>query len=231
VTAPVVPVTADQEARAIAGHVAGLSADGRALAVLDAGCGRGRPVGLDGVSRRVTGLDIDAAVLRERMERPGDLDEAVVGDVRNVDFGDRRFDVVYCGFVLEHVPHAHAALTNLLRALAPDGLMIIRTVDRDSALGFVRSLATRRTAGAPGGHGGRSEPVLGLPGLSAFCAREGLEIVDVLATRRPGSGSGPGDRAASLGLRLVDLLTVGRRTSRHDVVTLVIRRRPSSTNA
>jgi SAM-dependent methyltransferase len=224
VSASVVPVTADQEARAIAGHVAGLSADGRVLAVLDAGCGRGRPVGLEGVSCRVTGLDVDAAALRERMERPGDLDEAVVGDVRNVDFGDRRFDVVHCGFVLEHVPHAHAALTNLLRALAPDGLMIIRTVDRDSAFGVVRRLAAR-------GRGGPYDPVLGLSGLSGFCAREGLEIVDVLPTRRPGTRSGPGNLVLSIGLRLVDLLTAGRRTSRHDVVTLVIRRRPSSTKA
>jgi hypothetical protein len=53
--------------------------------------------------------------LRIRRDETKDLDEAIVGDLRTADFGQRTFDVIFNSYVLEHVPGAQQVLENFNR--------------------------------------------------------------------------------------------------------------------
>ena len=95
--------------------------------VLDVGTADGHPVvtGLKARGCRVWGIEIDedaaaiAAPLCEQM---------VVGNVEQLDlkeaFGDRRFDVVLCLDVLEHLVEPLAALRRLAGLLTPAGILV-----------------------------------------------------------------------------------------------------------
>ena len=92
-----------------------------AVRVLEAGCGQKWTLKPDGLVLHITGVDMDAEAMRIRQEKQGDLEEAIVGDIRNVDLPAGAFDVVYCSFVLEHVEGAEAVLDSLLAAVRPGG--------------------------------------------------------------------------------------------------------------
>ena len=95
--------------------------------VLDVGTADGHPVveGLTARGCRVWGVEIDeeaaaaAAPLCESM---------VVGNVEQLDlaaeFGDRRFDVVLCLDVLEHLVEPLGTLRKLTQLLAPGGIVV-----------------------------------------------------------------------------------------------------------
>ncbi len=52
-------------------------------------------------------------------------DQAVVGSILSLPFGDCSFDTVFCSQVLEHLPEPLTALKELTRALKPDGVLIL----------------------------------------------------------------------------------------------------------
>ena len=95
--------------------------------VLDVGTADGHPVvaGLRARGCRVWGIEIDpdaaaaAALLCEQM---------VVGNVETLDleatFGDKRFDVLLCLDVLEHLVEPLDALKRLTRLLTPTGIVV-----------------------------------------------------------------------------------------------------------
>jgi SAM-dependent methyltransferase len=59
---------------------------------------------------------------------------AVQADVTALPFPDRRFDLVLCSHVLEHVPADRAAMGELFRVLRPGGTAIVQTpVNYDQA--------------------------------------------------------------------------------------------------
>jgi SAM-dependent methyltransferase len=106
------------------------AASGRS--VLDAGCGTGNGSRLlaDGGAREVIGVDLSRAVLE--MARPG-MPESVrlqTGDLRNLGFEDDRFDLVVCFEVIEYVEDPHAVLAELIRVLAPGGLLLVSSPNR-----------------------------------------------------------------------------------------------------
>jgi 2-polyprenyl-3-methyl-5-hydroxy-6-metoxy-1,4-benzoquinol methylase len=105
--------------------------------ILEAGCGRRWNLDLAGVDFHVTGIDLSAESMRTRLEEAGDLDEAIVGDLRAVSLTPRSYDVVFSSFVLEHVEGAEAVLDRLVPAIRPGGLLLLRIPDRDSVYGFV----------------------------------------------------------------------------------------------
>lgn len=81
--------------------------------VLDAGCGRGE------LAERLAaeGIDVVAVDQSERMvelTRARGVD-ARVGDVQELPFADREFDVAVASFMLYHVPDVHRALGELAR--------------------------------------------------------------------------------------------------------------------
>ena len=100
--------------------------------VLDAGCGTGYGSQLlaAGGAREVIGLDIAHAVLE--MVAPG-MPESVrlqAGDLRKLDFENDMFELVVCFEVIEHFEDPFTVLDELVRVLAPGGLLLVSSPNR-----------------------------------------------------------------------------------------------------
>jgi SAM-dependent methyltransferase len=97
---------------------------GRPLHVLDVGCGR-RPVlaGRIDPTDEYCGCDIAEPVEPLPCFERVNLNEESVADA----FAGRRFDVVFCGEVIEHVFSPDALLDDLRELLAPGGLLVLST--------------------------------------------------------------------------------------------------------
>jgi ubiquinone/menaquinone biosynthesis C-methylase UbiE len=125
-------------------------------AFLDAGCGDGRY--LEALAAelppRRAGVDISERILETARARvDADLRQA---SLEALPFADGEFDLVLSTQVIEHVPHADAAIRELARVLRPGGTLVIST-DNDRnyvsrTLNAPRTLATRalRLRGARG---------------------------------------------------------------------------------
>ncbi len=105
----------------------------RGRRVLEVGCGRG--VALPALAElcqpsRLTGLDIDAALLAEanrRLNARGVIAELCCGDVRQMPFPDGSFDVVVDFGTCYHVSRPEAALREIARVLADGGQLVCET--------------------------------------------------------------------------------------------------------
>jgi SAM-dependent methyltransferase len=164
-----------------------IRAQGQSLTILEAGCGRRWPFNLSDLDIHLTGIDLDQDALALR----GDLDNAILGDIRSAHFAPGSFDVIYCSYVLEHVPNARAALENFARWIKPGGLILIRVPDRNSVHGFCtrmtphwvhvwvkRYVFGNRKSGLPGygPYPTYHEPIIGRAGILAFARRHGLAL-------------------------------------------------------
>lgn len=229
-------VSLQEENEIVTGLVSAGAARSSPLEILEAGCGRTWSLSLPGVSYRLTGVDLDAHALEARQTLARDLDEAIVGDVRLVSLGSRRFDVVFCAYVLEHVEGAQAALENFARWLKPGGLLILRVPDRDSAFGFVarstpfwfhvavwRYVYGSREAGKPGHapYPAHYDPILGSEELQEFCRTRGLAIRRMLAHSGL-EGTGTLRQLSVAFLRVLGALSWGALPARHNNLTFVI---------
>src|SRR5215218_3997559 len=101
--------------------------------VLDAGCGLGygSAVLSDAGAASVVGVDVAEGVVEVARERVPDGVELHVGDVAALDFADGEFDVVVCFEVIEHVEAPDAVLAELHRVLAPGGVLLVSSPNRD----------------------------------------------------------------------------------------------------
>jgi SAM-dependent methyltransferase len=127
-----------------------------------------------------------------RLEREGDLDEWIVGDLRTVELPAGAFDTAYCSYLLEHVSGAQRVLDRLIATLRPGGRLIVRVPDGDSVYGWAAKHAPIRIqvaykrwiegfpdAGKPG-HAPYPvvyDPVVSLRGLRRFADSRGLRVV------------------------------------------------------
>ncbi len=105
--------------------------------ILDVGCGSGRHTGEASRMRDVVaiGSDIcfsDVVKAKERLRYIQELGEngcgffaAVVADIRHLPFRDGFFDFVICSEVLEHIPDHEAAISEILRVLAPGKDLVV----------------------------------------------------------------------------------------------------------
>lgn len=102
--------------------------------VLDAGCGTGRH--LREMIRRpdikIVGLDKNdhqlheaRASLQEIPDAQSDNGLVMKADIRKLPFAAASFDCVICSEVLEHIPEQQEALTELVRVLRPQGIIVI----------------------------------------------------------------------------------------------------------
>ncbi len=97
------------------------------LNLLDAGCGTGRRLrGTRAVF--AVGLEPNAAMIAAGKAKNRDTDhvEIVTGDVRNMPFASRTFDVVWCRLVLGHLAVIDQSYRELAR-VAQDGAKLIVT--------------------------------------------------------------------------------------------------------
>lgn len=218
-------------------HVRALSGP---LTILEAGCGRRWALELEGVDYRLVGVDINAASMKLRQSVVGDLDEAIVGDLRTVPLEAGRYDVVFCSFVLEHVEDAELVLSRLVSALKPAGLLLLRIPDRDAVYGWLarhtphrshvwykRVIRGSKHAGSPG-HGPFPvvyDSIVSWRELQEYCAEHGLTIVDAMSTNGHLAFFPRGVRQLiNLGFHAIATTSRGRLTADHANLALVIRR-------
>lgn len=101
--------------------------------VLEVGCGRGvalAPLAELCLPRRLVGLDIDVellAIARTRLAGRGVHAELVHGDVRDLPFDDRSFDLVVDFGTCYHVGDAALALAEIARVLDHGGRFVHET--------------------------------------------------------------------------------------------------------
>ncbi|MDS1269777.1 class I SAM-dependent methyltransferase [Lipingzhangella sp. LS1_29] len=212
------------------------------LRILEAGCGRRWSLGevhVPGMRPHVTGVDTNAESLRMRLEEHGDLDEAIVGDLRSVELPTESYDVVFCSWVLEHVSGAEQVLDRLVSTLRPGGYLLLRIPDRDSVYGFAtrctpfplhvaykRYVRRRPNAGRPG-YGPFPtvyDRVVSHRGMLDYCARAGLEVTAQYSSNFHLLFFGRYARLVDLALRGVAVASLGRLTAEHNNLAFVLRK-------
>ncbi|MDQ3742310.1 MAG: class I SAM-dependent methyltransferase [Actinomycetota bacterium] len=101
--------------------------------VLDAGCGTayGTRMLAEAGAAKVTGVDRAASVLEAARPACPDSVELVPADLRELPFADRSFDLVVCFEVIEHLEEPEAAIAELERVVASDGVLLISSPNRD----------------------------------------------------------------------------------------------------
>ena len=216
--------------------------DDRSITILEAGCGQKWGIDLADVPYTLTGIDIDSAALAFRQHDIGDLDTAILGDLRTVELEDNAYDIIYCSYVLEHVDGAADVLRNFARWARPGGLVLIKIPDRDSAFGFItritpfwlhvaykRYVQGYRDAGKPGHVPFPTyyDPVISRRGMHAFCQQHGLAI---RAEYGMGGFLPSLARAYRLPVRLVlwilQVLSRGKLATKHNDLIFVIEKIP-----
>ena len=226
-----------EETGILAEHVRRKASPHRPLNILEAGCGNSWDLDLAGVPYVLTGVDVDEAGLHLRMTEQGDLDEAIVGDLRTVVLEENRYDVIYNSFVLEHIEEAERALDNFLRWVKPGGLILLRLPDRHSVYGFltrvtpfwVHVLYKRHVEGNPSaGQPGFGpfptvhDRIVSRRGIHAWCARHGLTIRAEYGSNDFFNAIGPFALPAKIMLKGLHLLSLGRLAADHTNLTYVI---------
>ncbi|MGH2864499.1 MAG: class I SAM-dependent methyltransferase [Solirubrobacteraceae bacterium] len=98
----------------------GLPADPR---ILDAGCGSGRFMVELAKLGKVAGVELSAASVGLARERR--LGEVVAGSVLEMPFPDDSFELAVSLDVIEHLEDDLAALRELRRTVAPDGVLLV----------------------------------------------------------------------------------------------------------
>ena len=180
-----------EEMRLLAAVVRDAHDGARPVRILEAGCGKRWHLDTTPVPLEITGVDIDANVMRIRREHHGDIDHEIVGDIRTVDLPRSAFDVAYSSYMLEHVAGAETVLDRLFDSLVPGGVLIVRVPDGESVYGFCvrhsphrlhvmykRYIERKPNAGKPGYAPFPTvyDDVVSLSGLQRFADGHGLTI-------------------------------------------------------
>lgn len=117
-------------------------------AILDIGCGPGGNIAVLKPFGRVTGLDNSLEALRYAGEKG--YDNLIKGDILNLPFQDRAFDIVASLDVFEHLENDLRAIQECYRVLKPGGILFVTLPahpflwnEHDEYLEHVRRYKTR----------------------------------------------------------------------------------------
>nr|WP_281358537.1 class I SAM-dependent methyltransferase [Alteromonas ponticola] len=215
------------------------------ISILEAGCGQHWALDLAGTEYSLTGIDADEDALALRKQNIGDLDTAIVGDLRVVDLPDEQFDLIYNAFVLEHVENAALVLDNFCRWLKPNGLIILKIPDRDSVYGFLarhtphwshvlfyRHIKQCEHAGQPGY---APYPVvydncISREGIRRFCRLNNLQLVTELGKNNYIKKNGLIGSIVKYGAIFLSVCSLGYLSWRHNDLIFIIRKPDTDQN-
>lgn len=227
-----------EELELLEAHIARLY-DGTELRILEAGCGPRWPLRLNGIRYRLTGVDLDAAALQRRKSVARDLDEAILADLREIDFTPGSFDVIYNAFVLEHIENAVHVLERFAHWLRPGGLLIVMLPDRDSVFGFLtritplwfhvlyhRVLLQHANAGKPGfgPYPTHYDRVVSRNGIREFCRAHRFTVSEERGVCTYAIASGMRARLVRAIAMTVSALSLGALPWTHNNLTYVLRK-------
>jgi len=214
--------------------------DGRSeLEILEAGCGRNWPLKLDGIKYKLTGVDLDQEALKSRVNEVRDLDEAIVADLRYLDLGSRKFDVIYNSFVLEHVEKAGLVLQNLYNWLKPGGLLILKLPDLNTVFGFITKMTPfwfhvayykyvlrRKNAGKPGfgPYPTYYDPIVSRDGIREFCNAHRFTIEDEYGFCTYQEERDIRTQLVRIAAITISALSLGKLPWTHNILTYVLRK-------
>lgn len=207
------------------------------ITILEAGCGRKWPLDLSNIKYKLIGVDFDEEALKIRVNDKKDLQEAIVADLQDFDLGNRKVDIIYNSFVLEHVENADRVLENLSNILKPGGLLILRLPDRNTVFGFFTRLSPfwfhilyRRyvkgvkTAGKPG-HGPYPtyyNKVVSRNGIHNFCESHDYTIDEEFGFCQYLRKKNIGTRLMRIPAIIVSMLSLGQLPWKHDNLSYVL---------
>jgi SAM-dependent methyltransferase len=228
----------DHAAEVMSREIRSIKDPGKVLEILEAGCGQvwnHNRLDIGDGGYVLTGIDLDPEALRIRRDETKDLHEAIVGDLRTADFGQRTFDVIFNSYVLEHVPGAQQVLKNFNRWVKPGGLIIIMIPDPNSAYGFTsrmtphwihvlfyRLILGQKNAGKPGyaPYPVAYDKVVSREGIRAFCGENGL----VLAAEYGISNNSLKQKLVEAYKKALQVLSLGRLSADYDDIIFFIRK-------
>lgn len=213
---------------------------GEPVAILQAGClAPMRELGVsalkrDGFDLSVTVADEDTPLTRKVLGATREFyDDVVTGDLRSLSIGQRAFDVVYCGGLLERIRNTELVLDHLVSTLKPGGLLMIRMADRRTALALLdrtlppplrkRMWADLRP-GVPGPFPAVYERTVSADGMHTYTLMRGLVIAQ--QTAEPTLRANPARLSSSVRVTctVITRLTRGRFGDDHDELLYVIRK-------
>jgi SAM-dependent methyltransferase len=112
----------------------------RGMRVADVGCGVGMVTALladlVGAEGQVVGIDASAAQLaqaRQRLEERYTNLEFIEASATNMGLPSESFDLVYCRYLLLHLPKPEEALREMRDLLKPNGILVCEDADLTSA--------------------------------------------------------------------------------------------------
>jgi len=229
----------NQEVDLLEKHVRDLFDGTSELEILEAGCGRSWPLNLNGIKYKITGVDIDQRALESRVNDARDLDEAILADLRYLDLGSRRFDVIYNSFVLEHVENARLVLENLHYWLKPGGLLILKVPDLNTVFGFVTRMTPfwfhvayykyilgRKNAGKPGfgPYPTHYDQIVSRDGIREFCKSHHLEVKEEYGLCTYQVEKGIRTQLVRIVAISVSVISLGRLPWKHNNLTYVLKK-------
>jgi SAM-dependent methyltransferase len=240
---PSLPLTMNwhQEMAVLSEHIRQRANIGAPIQILEAGCGQKWDLNLAGTPYVLTGVDVDKAALDLRMNVAKDLDESIVGDLRTVQLADGAYDVIYCSYVLEHVPGAEGVLRNFVRWLKPSGILAIQIPDPFSVKGFVtrvtphwfhiffyRQVMGFKDAGKPGHapYPTYYDAVVSRRGMREFCKRHGLTIKAEFGCGGRSHGRGVTRLSVATIQWMINIFSFGALSARHDDLIFIIQIEP-----
>jgi SAM-dependent methyltransferase len=226
-----------QESQRLSRHIAALAAVRGKLSILEAGCGNSWHLELPEVRYELTGIDVNANALNIRKNQHGDLDRAILGDLRTADLDENTYDVIYNSFVLEHVNGAEYVLDNLRRWLSPGGILILRIPDPRSVYGlfarltpfwlhvfYKRFIAGVKTAGKEGYDPFPTvyDAIVSRSGIHTWCLDRGLTMREEIAWNFQIARPGIVSVLVRKMIRMTSILSLGQLAADHVNLTYVI---------